>query len=146
MSEQLGSTDGSTHNDLRGESLGDLLKQLSTQTSTLVKQEIDLAKAETAEKAKAAGIGAGMLAAAGLVALLALGALTATFIALLATAMATWLAALIVTVVYLAVAGGLALIGKNRLQAAVPPVPEQTVETVKEDVEWAKTQARSAGR
>jgi uncharacterized membrane protein YqjE len=132
------------HADQRDASLGDLLKQLSEQTSTLMRQEIDLARAELTVKGKELGAGAGMLAAAGVVALLALGALTAMFVALLDTAMATWLAALIVTVVYLAVAGVLALIGRGRMKAAAPVTPEQTVETVKEDVEWAKTRARSA--
>ncbi|MCW3008837.1 MAG: hypothetical protein JWP17_3463 [Solirubrobacterales bacterium] len=130
--------------ELQDASLGDLLKQLSEQTTTLVRQEIDLAKAEVTQKGKQASVGAGVLAAAAIVGLLALGALTAMFIALLDTAMATWLAALIVTVVYGAIAGALAVVGRGRLKAATPVVPEQTVETVKEDVEWAKTQARSA--
>ena len=81
-----------------------------------------------------------MLGGAGLVGALALATLTTCFIALLATAMVVWLAALIVTIVYGLVAGTLALIGKNRVSEATPPVPEQTVETVKEDVQWAKTQ------
>jgi uncharacterized membrane protein YqjE len=130
--------------ELQDASIGELLKQLSQQTTTLVRQEIDLAKAEVTEKGKKAGVGAGLMGAAGIVALLGAGALTATFIALLDTAMATWLAALIVSVVYLAVAGVLALVGRARIQQATPVVPEQTVETVKEDVEWAKTQRRSA--
>lgn len=133
--------------ELRDESTGELLKQLSQQTVTLVRQEIDLAKAEATEKGKKAGLGAGILGGAGIVGLLALGAFTAFLIALIATAVNhVWLAALIVTVVYAAVAGALALSGKKEIQQATPPVPEQTVQTVKEDVEWAKTQARSAGR
>ena len=129
---------------LHDASIGDLLKQLSQQTSTLVRQELELAKAEATEKGKAAGVGAGMLAGAAVVALLVLGSLTATAIALLGTAMATWLAALIVTVVWAAIAGVLAVVGRARLKAATPPIPEKTIETVKEDVEWAKTQAKSA--
>lgn len=129
---------------LQDASIGDLLKQLSQQTSTLVRQELELAKAEATEKGKAAGVGAGMLAGAAVVALLVLGSLTATAIALLDTAMATWLAALVVTVVWAVIAGVLAVVGRARLKAATPPVPEQTIETVKEDVEWAKTQAKSA--
>lgn len=133
--------------ELRDEPTGELLKQLSQQTVTLVRQEIDLAKAEATEKGKKAGLGAGILGGAGIVGLLALGAFTAFLIALIATAVNhVWLAALIVTVVYAAVAGALALSGKKEIQQATPPVPEQTVQTVKEDVEWAKTQARSAGR
>ena len=76
-------------------------------------------------------------------ALLALGALTACLIAALASAVATWLAALIVAVVYAAIAGALAVVGRGRIQKAAPPAPEQTIETVKEDVQWAKTRARS---
>jgi hypothetical protein len=67
-----------------------------------------------------------------------------TIIAALDTAMSTWLAALITTLLFSAAAGVEAVLGKNRLQAAAPPVPEQTTESVKEDVEWAKTRARSA--
>ncbi len=76
-------------------------------------------------------------------ALLALGALTACLIAALTSAIATWLAALIVAVVYVAIAGALAVVGRDRIQKAAPPAPEQTIETVKEDVQWAKTRARS---
>ena len=81
-----------------------------------------------------------------MVALLAAGALTACIILLLDEVMAAWLAALIVAVVYGAVAAVLGLRGRQRVQAATPPVPEQTVDTVKEDVEWAKNRAKSAPR
>lgn len=127
---------------LRDESFGALLKQLGDQTSTLVRQEIELARAELSERGKRAGAGAGMLGTAAVVGLLALGALTAAIIAALATGMDTWLAALIVAVAYGAVAGIAAVIGKNRVVEAVPPAP-QTVETIKEDVSWAKTQTTS---
>lgn len=130
---------------LREQSIGDLLKQLSQETTTLVRKELELAKAEVTEKGKKAGMGAGMFGGAGVAGLLALGSLTAFLIALLATAMEVWIAALIVTVLWAAVAGVLALIGRNKVQEATPPV-EQTVETIKEDVQWAKTQRPSAGR
>jgi uncharacterized membrane protein YqjE len=132
--------------ELRGRSIGELLKQLSQETTTLVRQELELAKAEMAQKGKQAGVGAGMFGGAGASALLGLGALTAAAIAALDAAMPLWLAALIVGLVWLAVAGVLALQGKTKVQAATPPVPEQTQESVKEDVEWAKTQAKSARR
>jgi uncharacterized membrane protein YqjE len=125
--------------DLREQSIGDLLRQLSEETSTLVKQELALARAELEQQGKRAGKGAGMLGGAGVAGLLTLGALSATVIGVLDTVMAFWLAALIVTVVWAAVAGVLALQGRNEIQQATPPVP-QTVETVKEDVRWAKTQ------
>jgi MFS family permease len=134
------------NNDLRQEPIADLLKRLSQETTQLVRQELELAKAEMAEKGKRAGVGAGMFGAAGIVGLLALGALTAFFIMLLDGALANWLSALIVAVVYGAIAGVLALRGREKVQEATPAVPEQTVETVKEDVEWAKTRTRSANR
>jgi uncharacterized membrane protein YqjE len=130
--------------DPRDQSIGDLVKDLATETSTLVRQEIDLAKAEMTERGKRAGTGAGMLGAAALVALLAGGALTACLIAALDRAMATWLAALVVTVVYCAIAGVLAVTGRKQIQEAAPPVPEQAIDSVKEDVQWAKTRTRSA--
>jgi uncharacterized membrane protein YqjE len=123
---------------LREQSIGDLLKRLSEETSTLVRQEMALARAEITEQGKRAGTGAGMLGGAGVAGLLTLGALTATVIGVLDTGMAFWLAALIVTVVWAAIAGVLALQGRNKIKEATPPAP-QTVETVKEDVRWAKT-------
>ena len=128
---------------LREQSMGELFKHLSDEMSTLVRQELRLAQAEMSQKGKRAGIGAGMFGGAGLMGVMALGTLSACLIAALALAMHVWLAALIVTVLYAAVAGGLALRGKERIQQATPPVPEQTVETVKEDVQWAKTQLPS---
>ena len=115
-----------------------LLKDLSAQTTTLVRQEIELAKAELSEKGKQAGIGAGMFGGAGLLGLYGVGALVACAMLALSTAVAGWLAALIVAVVLFAVAGVLALLGKSRTSRALPPVPEQTVETVKEDVRYTK--------
>ena len=132
--------------DLHDSSIGELLKRLSQETSTLVRQEIELAKAEATQKGKEAGVGAGLLGGAGVVGLLASGALTAAIILALDHAVATWLAALIVAAVYGAVAGVLALRGRDRIKDAAPPVPEQTVETVKEDVRWAKSQTRSGSR
>jgi MFS family permease len=122
----------------------DLLRQLSEQTTTLVRQELELAKLELAEKGKRAGMGAGMFGGAGALGFYALGAFTACAILALATAVAGWLAALIVGVVYAAVAGVLALTGKNKVTAATPPVPEQAVDSTKEDVRWVKTRATSA--
>jgi hypothetical protein len=88
-----------------------------------------------------------MLGAAALVGLLALGALTACLIALLQTAVDhTWLAALIVAVVYAVIAVPLAMRGRDRIRAATPPAPQETIESVKEDVAWAKTRTRSATR
>ncbi len=127
-------------------SVGDLLKELSEQTSTLVRQELDLAKAEMSEKGKQAGMGAGMFGGAGLFGLLALIALTACLVMALDRVMVDWLAALVVAAAYAAIAGALALQGRNKVREAAPAVPEQTRDTLKEDVEWAKTQRQSAAR
>jgi uncharacterized membrane protein YqjE len=125
---------------LREQHMGELFKHLSDDLSTLVRQELKLAQAEMTEKGKRAGLGVSLFGAAGLLALLALASLTAFLIAVLATGMKVWLAALLVTILYAALAAALGLVGKNRVSEATPPVPEQTIETVKEDVQWAKTQ------
>ena len=127
-------------------SVGELLKELSEQTSTLVRQELDLAKAEMSEKGKQAGLGAGMFGGAGIFGLLALIALTACLVMALDRVMVDWLAALVVAAGYAAIAGALALTGRNKVREAAPAVPEQTRDTLKEDVEWAKTQRQSAAR
>jgi MFS family permease len=132
--------------DMRDHSIGELVKDLATETSTLVRQEIHLAKAEMADRGKRAGKGAGMLAAGAVAALLALGALTAGLIAALDLAMPTWLAALIVTAIHGVIAGVLVQTGRKKVQEAAPPVPEDTIESVKEDVQWAKSRTRSATR
>jgi len=129
--------------ELRDHSIGDLLKQLSEQTATLVRQELDLAKAEMQQKGKRAGVGIGMIGAGGVLALAAVGALTATLILVLSEWMDAWLAALIVTLVYAAGAAVLGLQGKEKVGEATPPVPEQTIDTLKEDAQWAKTQVTS---
>jgi uncharacterized membrane protein YqjE len=134
-----------TDDDPRERSIGELVKDLSSQTSTLVRKEIELARAEIQEKGKVAGKGAGMLAGAAVFGLLALGALTAALIALLDKAMATWVAALIVMALWAVVALVLAKAGQKSLQQATPPAP-QTVETVKEDIQWAKNPTGSVKR
>ena len=127
-------------------SMSDLLRALSDQTTTLVRQEIELAKAELSAKGKQVGIGAGAFGGAAVVALFGFGALTACFILALSLAVNGWLAALIVAVVYAVVAAVLALVGRKKTQAGTPPVPERAISSVKEDVEWAKTSAKSAKR
>ena len=122
----------------------ELLKELSEQLTALVHQEIELAKAELAVKTKRAGIGAGMFGGAGVVGLLGAGALVAAAIANIATALSVWLSALIVGAALLAVAGVIALTGLSELSRGTPPIPEQAIESTKEDVNWLKTQAKSA--
>ena len=128
---------------LREEPIGDLVKRLSEQTATLVRQEMQLAQAELKEKGKHAGIGGGLLGAAGLTALFGVGALVATAVLALATAMEAWLAGLIVTVLLFAVAGVLVLAGKRQVEQAGPPVPEQAQASVQTDVQEIKGRTKT---
>ena len=131
--------------DMRDRSIGELVKTLADQTSTLVRQEIELAKAEVTQKGKQAGKGAGLLVGAAVLGLLAAGTLVAFLVMLLDGALPNWLSALIVGLVLAAIAAALAISGRNKVREATPPAP-QTVETLKEDVQWAKTQKQSAQR
>jgi uncharacterized membrane protein YqjE len=132
--------------DVHDASAAELAKQLAEQTSRLARQEVELAKVELAAKGKRAGLGAGMFGGAGVSALYMLGALTTAAISALATGVATWLAALIVAAIWGAIAGVMALTGKQKVQQATPPVPEHTVESVKEDVQWTKARAQQGRR
>ena len=130
----------------RDESMGQLVKDLSQDISTLVRQELQLAKVEMTQKGKEAGVGAGLLGGAGVFGLAVVGGSMATIILILSTFMPTWLAALVTTLAYAAVAAVLALRGRDRLREAGSPVPERAKESVKEDIEWAKTHAKSNDR
>jgi uncharacterized membrane protein YqjE len=134
------------NNQLHDRSVGELLRQLSQETTTLVKQEIELAKAEMSEKGKQAGVGVGMFGGAGVSGLLALIFLSLAAVAAIDSATYAWLAALIVGAVWAGVAAVLAMQGRSKVQQATPPAPEQAIESTKEDVQWAKSQARSARR
>jgi membrane protein len=120
------------------QSVGELVQQLSQQTAALVRQEMRLATVELQQKGKKAGIGAGMFGGAGVVALYGVGALIAAAVLGIATFLEPWIAAVIVGVVLLAVAGILALTGKKQVEQAGPPVPEQAVESAKRDVDEVK--------
>jgi Putative Actinobacterial Holin-X, holin superfamily III len=130
----------------RRPSTAELLKDLSAEVSTVIRQEVQLAKAELSAKGKRFGAGGAMFGVAAVAGLGALGAFVALCIAALSVVVPVWAAALIVTVLFGAIAGVAAIAGKRKVQEAAPPVPEQTVETVKEDVEWAKNQLRSVRR
>jgi VIT1/CCC1 family predicted Fe2+/Mn2+ transporter len=140
----MATPDSST--ERREQPLGEVARDLTRDLSLLVRQEVELAKAEMSQKGRAAAPGIGMLGGAGVVALAAAGAITAFLILVLALFLPEWLAALIVGVVLAGVAYVLLKTGKERVEEAGKPVPEQTIETVKEDVEWAKTRASSARR
>jgi len=137
-------TQHDVHSQQRERSTAELMRELSDQTTTLVRKEIELAKVEIAAKGKSAAVGAGMFGGAGAFGFYAFGALTACLVLALATFLEAWLAALIVAAVYGAIAGVLALRGKRRVERATPPVPEQAVDSTKEDLEWVKTRAKQA--
>ena len=135
-------TNGRT--ELHDRPMGELVKQLSDQTTALVRAEVELAKAELSEKGKKAGMGAGMFGGAGLFGVFGFAALTTAIIAALDLAMATWLAALIVAVVYFAIAGIAALMGKKKVSEATPLAPQQAIDTTKADVEVTKARVKEA--
>jgi hypothetical protein len=118
--------------------------ELTRDLSLLARQELELAKAEMKEKGRVAAPGLGMIGGAGVTGLMAAGALTAFLILTLSIFLPEWSSALIVGAVLAAATYVLVKQGKERVEKAGSPVPEQTIETVKEDVEWAKTRATSA--
>jgi hypothetical protein len=137
-------TRNKTDNELRERPIGEVAKELTSDLSLLVRQEIELAKAEMTEKGRTAAPGLGMFGGAGIVALCSAGAITAFLVLVFSLFLPDWAAALIVGAVLAAIAYVLVKQGKERVADAGKPVPEQTIETVKEDVEWAKTRASSA--
>ncbi len=130
------------HAGLADQSLGHLLRQLMRDFSHVIHQEIALVKAEVNEKISLLTGVAILFVVAAMMGLLAVGVLTATIVLVVDLWLAAWLAALIVTVAYLAIAGILVLIARSRLEKAGGPVPEQTVESLKEEVAWAKDQRK----
>ena len=123
-------------------STGELVTRLSEQMSTLVRDELALARAEMTEKAKRAGTGAGLLGGGGVLALYGVAGLITTAILGLSEVWAPWLAALVVTVVVFAIAGALALVGRSEVKQAAPPLPEKAKENVQADVETVKQAVR----
>jgi uncharacterized membrane protein YqjE len=117
-------------------SLGELVGQLSEQTSRLVRDEVALAKVELQASAKHVGVGAGLFGGAGLFALLGLATLVGAGVAALALVLDVWLAALIVAVVLFAIAGISALIGKKQIGQA--GAPERAISSVKQDIAEVK--------
>ena len=137
-------SNGTDEGNLRDRPLGEVAGELTRDLSLLVRQELELAKAEMKEKGRVAAPGLGMIGGAGAAGLLAAGALTAFLILALSIFLPDWSAAVIVGALLAVVAYVLVKQGKERVQKAGSPMPEQTIETVKEDVEWAKTRATSA--
>jgi Putative Actinobacterial Holin-X, holin superfamily III len=131
-------------NELRERPIGEVTRDLTSDLSLLLRQEVELAKAELAEKGRTAAPGLGMFGGAGIVGLCAAGALTAFLVLVCSLFLPEWAAALIVGAVLAVTAYLLIRQGKERVADAGTPVPEQTIQTVKEDVEWARTRASSA--
>ena len=121
-------------------SLGELMSQLSTQTSRLVRDELRLAQKEFQESAKQVGIGAGLLSVAGIFAFLGLATVIAAAVAALSLVLPVWAAALIVALVLFVIAGIAALVSKKKAEEATPAAP-RTVETVKADIQEVKDRA-----
>ncbi|MFC3381983.1 phage holin family protein [Couchioplanes azureus] len=127
-------------------STGVLVQQMAEQVSTLVRDELALARTEMVEKGKRAGAGAGMLGGAGVLALYGVSTLLLTIGAALALAWPAWLAALTVMVVVFAAAGVAALVGKKQVEQAVPPAPTAAAASAKRDVDTVATAVREGRR
>ena len=123
-------------------SLGELFGDLSTQISALVRQEVQLAKTEITGKIAGLAVGAAFLAVAAVMGLGAFLVILAAAVAALALVLPVWAAALVVAVVLLIIAGVAALLGIGKIKKATPPVPQQTIETLKEDAQWLKNQVK----
>jgi hypothetical protein len=123
-------------------STGELVSRISARVSHLVQDGLHLARAEMTEKGRKAGIGAGWLGGRGFVALFGVACLVAAAVLALATAIADWLAAVIIGLALLLVAGCAALPGKRRLSEATPPLPTQAVDGVRTDVHTLKEGGR----
>ena len=140
MSDKDGGLPGSPEST---PSIGTLVGQLSEQASRLVRAEIASAKAEMAQKAQKAGIGIGLMAVAAVMALYGLGFLLHSAMSGLANVMPLWLAALIVGVALMLIAGIAVLIGSKLLKKASPASPEITVKSVRDDVTAIKEGIKS---
>ncbi|HEX3721345.1 MAG TPA: phage holin family protein [Nitrolancea sp.] len=122
-------------------SFAELIQNIVTDIQGLVRSEIRLAKTEISEDVATTGRASSLLVGGVMLAFYAVGFLLLTFVYALGTAMPNWLAALIVAIVVAIVAGVLAMLGYQRIKQ-VNFKPEQTIDTVKEDVEWVKQQAK----
>jgi len=123
-------------------STSDLVSQAAAQVSTLVRDELALAKLELTEKGKRAGLGGGLFGGAAVLALYGLGLLLVLAVVLLDLAWPLWLAVLVVMVVVFAAAGVAALLGKRKLKAATPPMPSDAIASTQADVRTVKHAVR----
>ena len=137
-------TNGKDARGLRDRPIGEITSALTRDLALLVRQELELAKAEMAEKGRVAALGLGMIGGAGVAGLMAAGSLTACAVLVLSLFLPSWLSALLVGVALGTVAYALAMRGKDEVGKAGMPIPEQTIETIEEDLEWARARATSA--
>jgi uncharacterized membrane protein YqjE len=128
------------------QSTSELVQRASEQITRLVRDEIQLAKAELTEKGKHVGIGVGLFGGAGVLVTYGVGALIATLIIVLDLFLDLWLAALIVTAALFLIAGLLALLGKIQVSKASPPEPKEAVASVKADVDQVKHAVKDRSR
>jgi hypothetical protein len=142
MSQVEDATGRGSVGDPGNQSIAELIKQVTEESSRPLRSELKLAQAEMTDKAKTAGVGVGAFGAAAVLGWFASGCFLATAILALALALPAWVAALIVAVVVAIAAGIAALLGKKKVAQAAPPVPTETVESVKRDVEEIKESVR----
>jgi hypothetical protein len=128
------------------QSTAELVQHASEQITRLVKDELALARAELTDKGRHAGLGAGLLGGGGLVALYGVGVLIITAVLALALVLPDWLAALIVGVALLLIAGVMALVGQSQVRQAVPPMPEEAAQSIRTDLESVSAAMRHRGR
>ncbi|PZR55973.1 MAG: hypothetical protein DLM50_09115 [Candidatus Meridianibacter frigidus] len=126
------------------DSLPQTLKHLAEDLGVLVRKDLESARAEMMEKVKTAGLGAGMLSGSAVTAMLTLFSLTALAMVLLSAVVKLWIAVMLVTLFWAIVTGILALVGKQKIQDAGPPIPEETIAKLKDDIETAKREVESA--
>ncbi len=134
---------GAATDDTRDRSLPELVERLSQNVRELVRAEVALARGELIDSARRLSVAAGLVTAAGVCAIAVFAVLVAAAILGLATAISAWLAAVIVAVVLAVVSAAALAVGIRVGRRALPPVPAETIESIKEDVAWVKTRARS---
>jgi hypothetical protein len=139
-------TDMQQHTELSDRSVGDLVRLANEQFVALVRHEVDFAKAEMTQKAKRAGVGAGLFGTAGVLALYALGVFIAAAILGLALVLPGWAAALVVGGGLILIAGLAAVIGRSRLRGATPAVPQESVRSLREDLSAVTSAAKPRSR
>ncbi|PWR14710.1 hypothetical protein DKT69_14695 [Micromonospora sicca] len=138
--------DGSPPKSAAETPTSELVQRAAEQISRLVRQELTAARAEMTAKGKRVGVGAGLFGGGGALALYGGGALVAAFVLVLGEVMPAWVAALVVGVVLLVIAGLLALSGKKRVSKAMPPVPKAAVDSVRADADVVRDAAKNRGR